>query len=160
MSPAQPEFETLIAAMLDGAPGPQARERMAALLRADPALRAEYVQQMRVDSLLAFATGRAAAPAAATTIASPPAAGKIVRFPFIRVAAAAAVLLLAGAFFWTSRLTPKAGAAPDRSHRLAEELPALLDAPPNPLFAGSSPPDAESASTDFLLPSYLNIHVP
>jgi len=152
MSPAQPEFETLIAAMLDGDPGPQARERMAALLRADPALRAEYVQQMRVDSLLAFSTGRVAA--------SPPADRKIVRFPFIRVAAAAAVLLLAGAFFWTSRLTPKAGAAPDRSHRLAQELPPFLDAPPNPLFAGSSPPDSESASTDFLLPAYLNIHVP
>ena len=152
MSPAHSEFETLIAAMLDGDPGPQARERMAALLRADPALRAEYVQQMRVDSLLAFSTGRVAA--------SPPADRKIVRFPFIRVAAAAAVLLLAGAFFWTSRLTPKAGAAPDRSHRLAQELPPFLDAPPNPLFAGSSPPDSESASTDFLLPAYLNIHVP
>ena len=61
MSPAHSEFETLIAAMLDGDAGPEARERMAALLRADPALRAEYVQQMRVDSLLAFSTGRLAA---------------------------------------------------------------------------------------------------
>jgi hypothetical protein len=158
MKPAHSEFETLIAAILDGDAGLETRERMAALLRADPALRAEYVQQMRVDSLLGFATGRVAS-SAATTIAAPT-AGKIVRFPFYRMAAAAAVSLLAGALFWSSRPTPRAGDAPDHSPRLAQELPSLIDAPPKSLVADIPLPDSETASTDFLLPAYLDIHIP
>lgn len=152
MKPAHSEFETLMAVMLDGDPGPEARERMAALLRTDSALRAEYVQQMRVDSLLNFAAGRVAA--------SSPAAGKIVRFPFAKAAAAAAMLLLTGALFWSSQPTPRVGAALDHSPRLAQELPTLIDGPPNSLVADIPLPDSEAASTDFLLPSYLNIHIP
>ncbi|MCI0536950.1 MAG: hypothetical protein L0Z50_17180 [Verrucomicrobiales bacterium] len=98
------ELESLLAALLeDGATSAQ-RERLGELLREHPALRAEYVRQMRVHALLQFAAGRTAAgtePGAAEN------AGNIVRFPPPRVwrvaAVAASVALLAGAMFWFSR---------------------------------------------------------
>jgi hypothetical protein len=149
------EFESLLAVLLEGGASPEAGERLAAFLRADPALRAEYGQQMRVDSLLAFATGQATGRAAA-----PAPAGKIVRFPVLGRAAAAAVLLLAGALFWSSGPAPRNGPAPVHSRRLARELPPLLDSRPGSFFADVSLPDSKAAATDFLLPAYLNIHIP
>ncbi len=60
--------------------------------------------------------------------------------------AMAAIVIVCGALWLMPRAETKA--------RLAD-LPPLLDPPPGRLFADIAPP-----STDFLLPSHLNIHIP
>ena len=49
---------------------------------------------------------------------------------------------------------------PTHTRILARELPALIDSHSGSLFADVSTPETNTGSTDFLLPTYLNIHIP
>jgi hypothetical protein len=69
------EFEVLMAAVLQGVASPEQMARFRELMRADGALRAEYVAQMRAHSLLQWRAGTVAGtdekPAAAAVMAFP-----------------------------------------------------------------------------------------
>jgi ferric-dicitrate binding protein FerR (iron transport regulator) len=104
MSGGDAEFAGLVSAALDGTATPEQRRRLAAVLAADAARRADYVRQARVDTLLGFLGG--AAPAQ-----TPPAAGPV-RASAGRtggrgwLAAAAVVALGAGFLLAQPRGTP------------------------------------------------------
>lgn len=100
MSEAHATFPRLVQSVLDGSASAEERQQLAQLLRHDPALRTEYVQQMRIDALLHFTGG-----AAAKTTARPKPAGIIPRgrshfFPFRLLAGVAAILVFGLTVLW------------------------------------------------------------
>jgi ferric-dicitrate binding protein FerR (iron transport regulator) len=98
MSESGPTFPQLVQAVLDGTATPEQHARLAKLLRSDPKLRAEYVQQMRLDALLHFTGGAVAkktAPASSTAQKR--------RFFSFRFTAAAIILLCGVSAVWWSR---------------------------------------------------------
>jgi ferric-dicitrate binding protein FerR (iron transport regulator) len=101
MSAHSPEFEGLVAALLEKTATSDQQARLAALIQGDPALRAEYVRQVRLDALLTFTES-------GVTLARPtPAIPIHRRNPFFRSLTQWAALLIALAavvsFWLTSR---------------------------------------------------------
>ncbi|MCX6953458.1 MAG: hypothetical protein NTV51_15015 [Verrucomicrobia bacterium] len=148
MSPPHDAFETLLAACLAGSSTPAQHAQLAAFLRADPARRAAYVRQMRLDSMLRF-VGRSPALALAAAAAPQPTRP---RWWWPAFASAAAAILLAAV--WTSSRTP----AP--APRLTRALPPLVERHPGALFGELAPPTAEPLPTRFLLPAHLLVQLP
>jgi len=82
----------------DGELSPQERESLNDAMRRDPDLLAAYCDQLRIDALLAWRTGKAAPPATTATESVKPAVRRSPLFPsWTRWAAA--LLILAGAAF-------------------------------------------------------------
>ena len=101
MSIPNAEFQALVMAVQDKAATVAQEQRLAELLRAEPMLRAEYVRQMRLDALLRFTAGAAAK----TNVPRVP-ERKIIPFPLARIAAIAALLMIAAmvaALSWPQR---------------------------------------------------------
>jgi ferric-dicitrate binding protein FerR (iron transport regulator) len=96
--PAQP-FPRLVQAVLDGTATATQHVRLADLLREDAHLRAEYVQQLRLDALLHFTGGAVAK----TTVPASSRAHENHFSTFRFFAAAAAVLLIGLSALWWSR---------------------------------------------------------
>jgi hypothetical protein len=102
MSESDPTFPRLVQAVLDGTATPEQHAQLAELLRANADLRAEYVQQMRLDALLHFKGGVVTQPTA-------PRRHLIRRFrpsafpPRFALAAAVVVLLTFGTLWWSRR---------------------------------------------------------
>ncbi len=104
MSETDPAFPRLVQAVLDGTATPEQHERLADALRTDARLRADYVQQLRLDALLHFTGGtvtRAPAPARPAALAAP----RRFRSPTFRLLLATAALLMLGlgALAWSRR---------------------------------------------------------
>lgn len=108
MSEPEPTLSPLLQVVLDGTATPEQRAQLAALLEHNPALRAEYVRQMRIDALLHFTGG---ALAKAQPSARPAAIGIPVArrppgrptFPLFIAAAAAVVLFGLSLAWWSHR---------------------------------------------------------
>lgn len=101
MSVPDSEFQALVMAVQDKTATAAQEQRLAELLRAEPLLRAEYVRQMRLNALLRFTAG-----AAVNTTAPRVPERKIIPFPLARIAAIAALLLIAAmvaALWWPQR---------------------------------------------------------
>lgn len=100
------EFETLLAAAIDGRADEAQREALRKLLREDAALRAEYAGQLQLHALLHWRAGGASAEVEGAD-------AKVIAFPATKAAwwmAAAAVLVAAvGAALW---LSPRARPTP------------------------------------------------
>ena len=148
MSPATHDFDALLAACLAGSATPAQHAQLAAFLRADPALRAAYVRQIRLDSALQFVSGCPALPL--TTAAAP-------QLPhsqwWLPTAAAAAAAILFAAVWTSSR-------APVSPPRLTRTLPALVERHPGVLFGDLASATTEPLSTRFLLPTHLLVQLP
>jgi len=93
-------FPQLVQSVLDGSASAEQRQQLAHRLRTDPALRTEYVQQMRLDALLHFTGGAVAQKTAAAAAPDPQATPRpnVSKFPAtpFRLMAAIAALLLVG----------------------------------------------------------------
>lgn len=91
-------FHELITAVLEGTTTAAQQHELADKLRANATLRAEYVQQMRLDAWLRFTSG-------AAVKEKPAAAPNRPRFRMNRVMAAAAAIAMAGvaALWWSNR---------------------------------------------------------
>lgn len=100
MSEPVPAFPRLVQAALDGTATPEQHARLAELLRSNDQLRAEYVQQMRLDALLHFTGG--AATRKPTLAPSPARRFQFSTRPF-RFAAAAVIFLCGLSALWWSR---------------------------------------------------------
>lgn len=107
MSEAKPAFPRLLQAVMDGTATTEQHQRLAELLRTNATLRAEYVQQMRLDALLHFTGGAVAqktSPEHAAHAAAVTPRGNVSRFFPIRfMAAIAAILVLGVSVLWWSR---------------------------------------------------------
>lgn len=106
MSEPPATFPRLVQSVLDGSASAEERQQLAHLLRTDPARRAEYVQQMRLDALLQFTGGAVAKTTAATAALAPDAAprGRAHFFPFQFLAGVAAIVAFGlTALWWKGR---------------------------------------------------------
>lgn len=99
MNESREALRELIAAVVDGTATSEQRERLAELLRSDAGLRAEYVQQMRIDALLHF-TGGAVRGSAQV---APEEGGSRWSWRGVIAAAAAVVVLGLGLAWWSLR---------------------------------------------------------
>lgn len=106
MNELRAEFESLVAALLEGRATRGQHERLAELLRAEPAWRAEYVRQLRVNALLEFTAGLPAARMDAQPTR------KVLRFPVLKKIAAAAAALMVCATLAGLWIFPRAGSTP------------------------------------------------
>lgn len=106
MSAPPATFPRLVQRVLDGSASAEERQQLAHLLRHDPALRTEYVQQMRLDALLHFTGGAVAKTTTATAALAPESAprGRAHFVPFRLLAWVAAILIFGlSAGWWTRR---------------------------------------------------------
>lgn len=112
MKAGEREFESLLAAVLDGSADAFQRQRLQELLRSDVALRTEYAAQMRTHALLQWRTGRVAADDFKGK--EPPVAARKAPRRLTWLAAAAA-LILGMLGWWTIRSRPAADPAAVRT---------------------------------------------
>lgn len=96
MNGSRQEFASLVTALLERGLDLQQQRRLLNLLQVDAVLRAEFVQQMRMDALLRFALAPVAAPSKPSTL----------RQPALLFALAASLALLLGATVALRRSTP------------------------------------------------------